>query len=262
MAVLGARTGPSSANGIAPTARLTGACKQNNLIAPAIRFGNCRCTYQPTVLSLPAADQAMRDDSKLRDNQEEAVRSDWCLLRSERRIAILVLLALMPVASGAAQSAPSAQAAEPEVNGSAPRGEALFTGTVQLRNRGPACVACHTIGGLSFPNGGTLGPDLTNAYRKLGPVGTQAAMQTLYFRVMTPIYRAHPLFPDEQADLLAFLVESEAKPIPQWNTQILLLIALGAGVVLVALTGLAGRHRVRSVRQTLIRRPTGQGVRL
>jgi len=195
------------------------------------------------------------------DDPTEAVRSNCSVARRKRRIAFVVFLTLLPLASSA-QSEQPAQASADNADASAPRGEALFTGTVHLRNRGPACVACHTIGGLSFPNGGTLGPDLTNAYRKLGPAGAQAAIQTLYFRVMTPIYRAHPLFPDEQADLLAFLVQAEAKPAPQWNTQIILLIALGTSVILVVLTGLVWRRRVRSVRQTLIRRATGQGVRV
>ena len=62
-----------------------------------------------------------------------------------------------------------------------------------------------------FPGGGTLGPDLTRAYRKLGPRGTQSAMQTLYFQVMTPIYSVHPLGSEEQADLMAFLEQAESQ---------------------------------------------------
>ena len=111
-----------------------------------------------------------------------------------------------------------------------------------------------------FLGGGTLGPDLTHAYAKLGPRGTEAAMQTLYFGVMTPIYSEHPVVPQEQADLIALLKQSEAKPQRKWSTQILILIALLLGGVLVALTGLLWRDRVRSVRRALVDKARRQGV--
>jgi hypothetical protein len=81
-------------------------------------------------------------------------------------------------------------------------------------------------------------------------------MQTLFFRVMTPIYMAHSLTPDEQADLMAFLALAETKPVPQWNTQLVLLIALAGGIILVALTGLLWRKRVTSVRGRLVDKAT------
>jgi mono/diheme cytochrome c family protein len=175
--------------------------------------------------------------------------------------AAAALLAALPIESSA-QWAPFVQTAPPATPGSPSRGERLFTGATHFRSRGPACISCHSIAGLPFPNGGTLGPDLTRAYKKLGPCGTQSAMQTLYFRVMTPIYNAHPLAPDEQADLIAFLEQSETKPKAQWNTQIVLLASLLLGGVLVALTGFLWRDRVKSVRQTLVDRATGQGARV
>jgi mono/diheme cytochrome c family protein len=182
------------------------------------------------------------------------------LMTNRMGTAAVVFLALFPVAS-AAQSTPPAQVAGNIARGSAPHGKELFTGTIHFLNRGPACISCHSIAGLPFPNGGTLGPDLTGAYKKLGPQGMQSAVQTLYFRVMTPIYSTHPLVPEEQADLMAFLQQAEAKPESRWNTQILLLASLLLGGVLVALTGFLWRDRVKSVRQTLIDRASRQGVR-
>ena len=152
------------------------------------------------------------------------------------------------------------QAEEFVAQGSPQRGEQLFTGEVHFRNRGPACISCHTIAGLSFHDGGTLGPDLTHAYAKLGPRGTEAAMQTLYFGVMTPIYSEHPVVPQEQADLIALLMQSEAKPQTKWSTQILILIAFLLGGVFVALTGFLWRDRVRSVRRALVDKARRQGV--
>lgn len=166
------------------------------------------------------------------------------------------LISVLGLQMAAAQITPSA------ATGSPAQGERLFTGTTHFRNDGPACVSCHSIAGLPFLDGGTLGPDLTHAYKKLGPTGAQSAMQTLYFKVMTPIYGVRPLFPDEQADLMAYLQQAESRAESQWNTEILLLAALGLGGIFVAITGFVWRDRVRSVRGALVQRATRQGARV
>ncbi|MGP0073524.1 MAG: hypothetical protein ACLPWF_16540 [Bryobacteraceae bacterium] len=173
-------------------------------------------------------------------------------------VAILAVCLITGLAPQIARAQTTPQAAP----GSALRGERLFTGDTHLHNGGPACVSCHSIAGISFPGGGTLGPDLTRAYRKLGPSGTQSAMQTLYFQVMTPIYGVHPLVPEEQADLMAFLEQAESRQQSQWSTQIVLLAALLLGAAFVALTGFLWRDRVKSVRRALVQRATGQGAPL
>src|SRR5579864_9097006 len=172
---------------------------------------------------------------------------------------VFAILAIWPI-TGWSQQMPlvTPQAAQ----GSGPRGELLFTGANRFRNGGPACVSCHNIAGIPFPGGGTLGPDLTRAYRRLGLRGTQSAMQTLYFQVMTPIYGVHPLVPEEQADLMAFLEQAESRQQSQWSTQIVLLTALLLGAAFVALTGFLWRDRVKSVRRALVQRATGQGASL
>jgi len=147
--------------------------------------------------------------------------------------------------------------------GSSARGESLFMGRTHFLNRGPACISCHSIAGLPFPNGGTLGPDLTHTYAKLGPAGTQAAMQTLYFPTMIPVYRDHQLVPQEQADMVAYFkaTAAETKSPEQWATQILILAAFVLGIIFVALTAFFWRKRVLSVRRALLARATGQGGR-
>lgn len=182
-------------------------------------------------------------------------------LKKNRWGTALVFLIMFPVIS-LAQPVPVTPSVPEAPQGAASRGESLFTGSAHFRKGGPACISCHSIAGLSFPNGGTLGPDLTHAYTKLGQRGTEAAMQTLYFGVMTPIYIQHPVVPEEQADLMAFLQQSETKPQTQWSTQILILIAFLLGGVFVALTAFFWRDRVRSVRKSLVDRATRQGARI
>lgn len=161
----------------------------------------------------------------------------------------------------ATQSTPGASPATESLRGSPSRGESLFMGRTHFHNRGPACIACHSIAGLSFPNGGTLGPNLTHTYTTLGPRGTEAAFQTLSFGVMAPIYIDRQLVPQEQADMMAFLKQRDTQPETKWNTQILILIALSLASLFVVITGFFWKDRVRSVRRALVARATGQGAR-
>ena len=177
------------------------------------------------------------------------------------KVALVALLVMLPIMTWA-QAVPASQPSPETMHGSASRGEALFIGRTRFHNRAPACISCHSVAGLSFPNGGTLGPDLTPVYEEFGGQGTQYAMQTLFFPVMAPIYNAHPLVPEEQADLVAFFKQAQAKPQSHWTTQILILVAFLLGGVFVALTRFLWRNRVRSVRRALIDRATKQGARL
>lgn len=136
--------------------------------------------------------------------------------------------------------------------GFASRGEEEFVGKVAFHNGGPPCVSCHSIAGVPFPNGGTLGPDLTQAYAKLGPQGMQPAMQTLFFNVMTPIYDQHPLTPQEQSDLIAFFREGVSGREPRWNTQIIAGVSFIVFVILLVITSFLWQDRLISVRRTLV----------
>ena len=161
----------------------------------------------------------------------------------------------------APQSFPQAasQPSESPPAGLALAGEELFAGRTRFRNGGPPCATCHSIASLPFPNGGTLGPDLTGVYHKLGPHGTQVAMKTLYFHVMTSVYEPHPLTLQEQTDLLAFFQESASQPRPRWNTQIIALIGFVAFLILLLITHFLWRDRLKSVRRTMVERAMRQG---
>lgn len=156
-------------------------------------------------------------------------------------------------------SQPTAPSSESLPAGSPTRGEEFFAGQAHFRNGGPPCSSCHSIAGLPFPNGGTLGPDLTGVYHKLGAQGMQTAMKTLYFHVMTSIYDAHPLTLQERADLVAFFEEASTEPKPHWNTQIVALIAFIGFLILLLITHFVWRDRLKSVRRTMVERAMRQG---
>lgn len=176
---------------------------------------------------------------------------------------ILAFLALPQFASGLSvtqQSQGTTPTASPThmanalPAGSASRGEALFTGEMPLQNGGPPCKSCHSISSLPFPNGGTLGPDLTGVYSKLGVAGMQASMKTLYFHVMTPIYDPHPLTVQEQSDLIEFFKESGAQPHSAENTGIVALAGFIGFLILLAVSGFLWRDRIKPVRRALVER--------
>ncbi len=175
------------------------------------------------------------------------------------RLLAAVAILLLEIPDLSLSQIPENQAGQSLELGSAERGEELFAGRIGLRNGGPPCAACHRAAGLPFPGGGRLGPDLTKISAKLGPLGIDPTLRTLYFPAMTPIYDPHPLTLAERADLRAFFHDEESSPATRSTTPVILLLALGGLVILVALTGIFGRGRMKSVRKRLIERAAGKG---
>ncbi len=141
-------------------------------------------------------------------------------------------------------AAPAASSPDP--------GRALFTGQSHMQNGGPPCAACHAISGLRFPNGGMVGPDLSGIYQTLGPQGVDVMLQTLFFPTMKPIYDQRPLTASEQQALKAFLAQAGTTPVAERDTLVLGVLALAGFVVLVLVTWLAWRGRLRGVRAPLV----------
>ncbi len=105
-----------------------------------------------------------------------------------------------------------------------------------------------------------MGPDLTAEYSKLGPEGLSAALETLYFPTMMPLFASHPLTAQEQADVAAFIkTGAQSRTAPPAAAALAVAAVVGL-LLLIGITWLAGRNRVRSVRGALLRRagmPTG-----
>lgn len=148
------------------------------------------------------------------------------------------------------------QAASPDLVGA---GESLFRGTTRFANGGPACAACHHVSGLPFPGGGTMGPDLTHEYSKVGAVGLQGSLQTLFFPTMTPLFANRPLTTDEQNQLFAFLQNADKKRMAGTPTTVFSVIALIGCALLIIVTWLLGRKRIRSVRKAMLHRAVQKG---
>jgi len=156
----------------------------------------------------------------------------------------------LSLAAWGAELQPGAPGAAPQ--GSADSGRRLFSGEVRFRNGGPPCAACHSTSGIPFPNGGTLGPDLSGAYSKLGHEGITVALQTLYFPTMARIFGRRLLTPQEQADLAAFFAQVQAQAPARDLTGWFAAAAAAGFLVLLGLSWLAGRGRVRGVRRPMV----------
>jgi len=163
------------------------------------------------------------------------------------------ILAYLGAGAGGGQQ-PAAAPAAPLPAGNSAKGAALFNGTQPLQNRGAQCIACHSLAGIAPPGGGTLGPDLTGAFRKYnGAQGLTSALAGMPFPTMAPVYRDHALTPQEQADLAAYL-GAPAAGLPSSNT--IFVASLGVWVLagLYLILHFIWRGRLGRVRASLLER--------
>ncbi|HBR86328.1 MAG TPA: hypothetical protein DEA65_00590 [Candidatus Marinimicrobia bacterium] len=135
-------------------------------------------------------------------------------------------------------------------------GNALFIGTKRLKNKGPSCIGCHEIAGEGFLGGGLLGPDLTEAYGRLGGKTAVAAwLSNPSSEIMSPIYKKYPIDENEVLPLLAYLKnKAEGKDIVSdahdFNFMIFGFIGLALCLVLF---DLAWGNRLRAVRKPMVK---------
>jgi mono/diheme cytochrome c family protein len=114
---------------------------------------------------------------------------------------------------GAVAAAPvvAAGAGDPQ------RGMQLFTGKQALLNGGTNCIACHSTADAASLGGGTLGPELTYVLQRYGEPGLASALNSLPFPTMQGIFTASPLTAEEQADLLAYFIQTNQISTPTAN---------------------------------------------
>ena len=88
-------------------------------------------------------------------------------------------------------------------------GRRLFLGLERLTNGGPSCISCHTVRGLSLLGGGRLGADLTKVSERIGGRKPLSAwLVSPATTTMRPVFRGHPIDPEEILSLVAFFEDS------------------------------------------------------
>jgi hypothetical protein len=98
-----------------------------------------------------------------------------------------------------------------------------------------------------------MGPNLTQALAKYCEAGLASALANIPFPTMKPIYADHPLTPEEQADLRAYIQAAASQP--QANKEFLVLALSLAGLIAAMLAiGIIWRRRLLGVRRPLVDR--------
>jgi cytochrome c553 len=145
-----------------------------------------------------------------------------------------------------------ADAATPAVAGDAARGARLYSGEQAFAKGGAPCLACHGITGFGLAGGANYGPDLTTIFENFGDEGLVDILKSLPFPSMEPIYATRPLTEQEQADLRAFFAQAGGTPVARDG--LLLGEVLSGALIVFGIVLLAGRARLRGVRQALVKR--------
>ncbi|MCC6312850.1 MAG: cytochrome c [Thermomicrobiales bacterium] len=150
---------------------------------------------------------------------------------------------------GAPAASPVAAALLP---GNAEHGKELFIGNARFSAGGSACIACHSAGGVGALGGGQLGPDLTQSVSKFGEAGLDAFLANPPTQTMSAVWSAHPMTPQERADIRAFLTQAAVIGRPANTVLQLALFAVVGAAILLVLAQLIWRKRVRSVRKNMV----------
>ncbi|WIG98944.1 c-type cytochrome [Myxococcus sp. SDU36] len=108
---------------------------------------------------------------------------------------------------GGCKPSPAAKPGTDATSEEIARGRRLFEGTEALAKGGPACFGCHDVRGLGVAGGGTLGPNLTFAFARMGERGMRPLLAKLDTPMMAALYAKAPLEEEEQYALKAYLAD-------------------------------------------------------
>lgn len=135
------------------------------------------------------------------------------------------------------------------------RGKRLFEGEDRFEQGGPPCLSCHSVAGVGALGGGQLGPDLTDAFAKYGgEQGLGAALESVPFPTMQPIFSRKQLTAEERADLTAFLESAAREERPARAAGKLVGLSVGAAALIVLAALGIWRRRLAGVRRPLVDR--------
>ncbi len=153
------------------------------------------------------------------------------------------------LAEGSSQ--PAETAALELQTGDAAIGEALFLGNDHFENDGPPCMGCHNLGNSGLLGGGALGPDLTDAYTRYTDASLAAALANIPWPTMKPILTDHPLTPEEQAHLRAYILAEPGQEAADYEL-VIIGISLAGFIGVVLFFAVIYRRRLRGVRRPLV----------
>jgi mono/diheme cytochrome c family protein len=140
-------------------------------------------------------------------------------------------------------------------------GKEIVLGSRPLANGGSPCISCHTFRGLPWLGGGSLGPDLTQEYTRLGGrKGVTGWLTAPPTPTMQSVYKARPLNPDEIRSLAAYLesVSNTKEESASNGGQIFFLLGLGGCLIALVVMNIFWSKRFSAVRRPLVAGRKGQ----
>lgn len=133
------------------------------------------------------------------------------------------------------------------------RGQRLFTGRERLAGGGSACISCHNVEGLSGLGGGTLGPDLTKVFERLGGrKGMSAWLSAPATPTMQAVFASHPMDSEDILALVAFFQDAAQKPEAGTSGLWFIILGLLGAATLLSLLNQLWKGRLRNVRKDMV----------
>lgn len=142
-------------------------------------------------------------------------------------------------------------------------GEAIFMGTLSLKNGGPSCISCHTVQGIQFFGGGTLAPDLTTVFERYQGRRTLATwLSAPATPSMASMFKDQALESEEVLAIVAYFQSTLARNPDDVSPARLnfILIGLAGTLLMLGLFDVIWNKRLRSVRRPLVRSKTSEIV--
>ena len=183
-------------------------------------------------------------------------------MTSERAAALADYVTAQSNGSEAPTEAPQPTAQAPFTEADVESGRRLFRGEQAFEAGGPACLACHDVSALGGLGGGSLGPDLSNVYARLGKrQGLEPWLSAPPTPTMSSLYRTRPLNEQEIHALAAYFADraGDESSAPVGSGPFVLLGA-GATVLLLFIFHLLWKERFRGVRRKLVENYRMRGV--
>jgi mono/diheme cytochrome c family protein len=174
---------------------------------------------------------------------------------SDAQLAALVAFLGFEQATPATPTETTSTETMPLPAGDEDEGKRLFEGSERFEEGGPACLSCHSVGGVGALGGGQLGPDLTGAFEKYGGArGLDGVLAAVAFPTMAPIFADRQLGEAERADLAAFLENAATEERVAGQAGKLVALALGVAALIALLALVVWRRRLAGVRRPLVDR--------
>ncbi len=135
------------------------------------------------------------------------------------------------------------------------RGMDLFLGTESFLKGAPACISCHNVSNVGgFFGGGSLGPDLTTVYSRLGESrGLSAWLSSPASETMKPIFKDAQMSDSEIRALVAFFsVNGKDGVEPATQKASFFYTGVAAAAAILLLFGFLWRGRFRATRIPMV----------